>query len=145
MSTYIHFKVGKQPYLLNTNVTQYILNTTDVKFFSVNNNYGKGYLRGLFIGRDNITTVAISLSSMCGIAANEKDTQFLIAFADKYAILVDEVCDVFSAGENLFELSPIKNKHIKRVYKGVDGLILELSIDNIVHELNGLNLTEVTK
>lgn len=145
MSSFIHFKIGKQSYLLNTNDTQYILNASDVKFFSVNNDYEKGYLRGLFIGRDNNTTLAISLSSLCGIYTNEKDAQFLIVFSDKYAILVDQVCDVFTVNEKLFEDSPIKSKFIKRIYKGVDGLILELSIDNIVHELNGLILTEVTE
>ena len=145
MISFVHFKVGNQDFILDTNVTQYIVNISSVKFFSLAGNK-KDYVRGLFVGRNNVTTLAIRLSKYCSIASEEKDEKYLIAFSNRYAIIVDEVVNVFLADEKNFVISPVKSKFVKRIYKdGEHGLLRELNLEYILSVISSIEIEKSAK
>jgi chemotaxis signal transduction protein len=143
MKSYVHFRIGGQDYILDANVSQYILSLEKVKFFSLAG-VKKDYIKGLFIGRDKITTLAIYLSKFCNIEVDPTKENFLIAFSDRYAIIVDEVVNIFIADEKNFEPSPVKSRFVSKIYKDKEhGLLRELNIEPILQELNIISFNDV--
>lgn len=145
MISYVHFKVGNQDFILDSNITQYIVNLSNVKFFSLLGNK-KDCVRGLFVGRNNVTTLAIRLSKYCSITSEEKDEKYLIAFSNQYAIIVDEVVNVFLADEKNFVISPVKSKFVKRIYNdGERGLLRELNLEYILNDISSIEIEKSAK